>query len=215
MIDHQILIYSDSLTWGIIPNTRNRLPFELRWPGVLENALRERGVSARVIEDCLNGRRTAFDDPEKPGRSGLEGVEQKIEMHSPLRLVVLMLGTNDFQAVHANTIGRSAQGMASLVAAVRRAPIEPDMPIPQILIVAPPPVGQPKGEMAYKFDGAKERCEGLSSAFEQVARGHDCGFFDAGSITTTSKIDGVHLDEDQHEVLGLAIADVAECMIIQ
>ena len=27
-----ILVYADSLTWGIIPDTRLRLPFEERWP---------------------------------------------------------------------------------------------------------------------------------------------------------------------------------------
>jgi len=35
----QILVYSDSLTWGIIPLTRKRLSFDDRWPGVMENAL--------------------------------------------------------------------------------------------------------------------------------------------------------------------------------
>ena len=35
----QILVYSDSLTWGIIPGTRQRFPFATRWPGVMENAL--------------------------------------------------------------------------------------------------------------------------------------------------------------------------------
>jgi len=35
----QILIYGDSLTWGIIPDTRRRLDFTARWPGVLEGAL--------------------------------------------------------------------------------------------------------------------------------------------------------------------------------
>jgi len=33
---NHILIYADSLTWGIIPNTRKRLSFEKRWPGVFE-----------------------------------------------------------------------------------------------------------------------------------------------------------------------------------
>ena len=75
---HQILVYSDSLTWGIIPNTRNRLPFETRWPGVLENKLNATGPRVRVIEDCLNGRRTVWDDPFKPGRRGLEGLAQRI-----------------------------------------------------------------------------------------------------------------------------------------
>jgi len=39
----QILIYSDSLTWGIIPETRKRLPFDKRWPGVFETALNAAG----------------------------------------------------------------------------------------------------------------------------------------------------------------------------
>ena len=69
MSAQQILVYSDSLTWGIIPNTRQRMPFESRWPGVMECALLKSGESVRVIEDCLNGRRTAFDDPLKPGRN--------------------------------------------------------------------------------------------------------------------------------------------------
>lgn len=54
----QILVYADSLSWGIIPGTRKRFDFEQRWPGVMELALFQMGESVRVIEDCLNGRRT-------------------------------------------------------------------------------------------------------------------------------------------------------------
>ena len=204
----QILVYSDSLSWGIVPGTRHRLPFERRWPGVMELALRQRGAKARVIEDCLNGRRTALDDPLKPGRNGLEGIEQRIEVNSPLGLVVVMLGTNDFQAVHSIDARQSATNVASIVDAVRKAPIEPEMPVPSILVVAPPPLEQPKGEMAAKFDGAAEKSKGLAAAYEQVARNHDCQFLDAGQVTGSSKIDGVHLDEGQHRTLGLAVADL-------
>jgi lysophospholipase L1-like esterase len=66
-IMQQILVYADSLTWGIIPDTRKRLPFDERWPGVLENMLTAGGRRVRVIEDCLNGRRTVWDDPFKLG----------------------------------------------------------------------------------------------------------------------------------------------------
>jgi len=55
----QILVYGDSLSWGIVPNTRRRLPFAERWPGVMERALTDAGHHVRVVEDCLNGRRTA------------------------------------------------------------------------------------------------------------------------------------------------------------
>ena len=133
-----ILVYGDSLSWGIVPGTRRRLLFSQRWPGILENELVRDGLSVRVIEDCLNGRRTVWDDPFKAGRNGLAGIEQRIEVHSPLALVILMLGTNDFQSVHQHNASHSAQGIASLVRAIRRAPIEPDMPVPPILIIAPP-----------------------------------------------------------------------------
>src|SRR4029453_18266911 len=66
----QILVYGDSLSWGIVPGTRERHPFGVRWPGRLETVLTARGSPVRVIEDCLNGRRTVWDDPFKPGRNG-------------------------------------------------------------------------------------------------------------------------------------------------
>jgi lysophospholipase L1-like esterase len=202
----QILVYGDSLTWGIIPDTRERLPFEQRWPGVLEDELEAAGFDVRVIEDCLNGRRTAWDDPFKPGRNGLVGLEQRIEINSPLRLVILMLGTNDFQSMHAHDVRHSAQGIAALVHAIRRAPIEPDMPTPDILIVAPPEIRAPKGTIAWKFEGADKRCAGLAEAYAAVARELGCSFFDAADVTTSSKEDGVHLDADQHAALGRALA---------
>ncbi len=86
----QILVYGDSLSWGIVPGTRRRLPFAERWPGILERELVRGGIAVRVIEDCLNGRRTVWDDPFKPGRNGLVGLDQRIEVNSPLALVILM-----------------------------------------------------------------------------------------------------------------------------
>src|SRR5262249_30045210 len=95
-----VLVYGDSLSWGIVPDTRQRLPFDARWPGVMERDLASAGHRVRVVEDCLNGRRTVWEDPFKPGRRGLDGIEQRVEVSSPLALVILLLGTNDFQAVH-------------------------------------------------------------------------------------------------------------------
>ncbi|TFH24219.1 MAG: GDSL family lipase [Myxococcales bacterium] len=204
---HQILVYGDSLTWGIIPNTRDRLSFEERWPGALEGLLVAAGCSARVIEDCLNGRRTAWDDPYKPGRNGLRGLEQAVEINSPLALVILMLGTNDFQSMHDHNAWHSAQGISALVRAVRRAPIEPGMPLPRILIVAPPPIQKPKGPIAPKFEGAATKCIGLARAYAEVAAELECAFFDAGQVTPTSVVDGVHLDANQHSLLARTLLE--------
>jgi lysophospholipase L1-like esterase len=202
----QILVYSDSLSWGIIPTTRRRLPFEARWPGVMEIALAGRHHSVRVIEDCLNGRRTVWEDPYKPGRNGLEGLAQRIEINSPLNLVMLMLGTNDFQSMHPHTAWHAAQGVATLVTAVRQASIEPGMPVPPILVIAPPPIGVPKGPIAAKFIGAGAKTAGLADAYRGIAGELSCHFFDAGSVTQASAVDGIHLDADQHRLLGEALA---------
>jgi lysophospholipase L1-like esterase len=202
-----ILIYADSLTWGIIPDTRKRLSFDKRWPGVLEKSLNARGHCVRVIENCLNGRTTVWNDPFKAGRDGSQGLAQVIEMHSPLKLVILMLGTNDFQDTHRNSAWLSAQGMAKLIQIVRQAPIEPGMPAAQIMVVSPPPILKPKGSIAHKFIGAEVRCIGLASELEAVAKAGNALFFDAGSVTDASRVDGIHLDDDQHHVLGEAIAN--------
>ena len=205
----QILVYSDSLTWGIIPNSRKRLPFGQRWPGVLEDKLNAGSMRVRIIEDCLNGRRTVWDDPFKPGRNGLDGLAQRIEIHSPLALVILMLGTNDFQFSHPyNRAWSAAQGIAALVTEIRQAPIEPGMPVPPILVVCPPPIQSPKAAMAEKFSGAEQRSAGLADAYREVSANLGCHFFDAGSVTPASRVDGIHLDSDQHLVLGTALADV-------
>ena len=203
----QILIYSDSLTWGIIPETRNRLPFEKRWPGVFETALKVAGKDVRVIENCLNGRRTCWDDPYKDGRDGSQGLAQMIEMHSPLALVMIMLGTNDFQSMHNNSAWVSAQGVAKLVDIIRNAPIEPGMPVPEIMIICPPLISRPKGTMTEKFRGADDKCTGLPDELAKVAKELSTLYFDANAVTGTSPLDGVHLDADQHELLGRALAD--------
>jgi lysophospholipase L1-like esterase len=203
----QILVYADSLTWGIIPNTRERLEFDKRRPGVLEKELNKGGLSVRVIEDCLNGRRTVWEDPFKPGRNGLRGLAQTIEIHSPLALVMLMLGTNDFQFCHPyNDAWAAAQGVAALVNEVRKAPIEPGMTVPPIVVIAPPLIHAPKGPIAPKFRGAETRCAGIAQAYRQVAADLGCHFFDTETVTSGSLVDGVHLDADQHLRLGRALA---------
>jgi lysophospholipase L1-like esterase len=210
----QILVYGDSLTWGIIPDTRRRLPFDQRWPGVLENELTRSGHAVRVVEDCLNGRRTVWEDSFKPGRNGRDGLAQRIEAHSPLALVILMLGTNDFQFSHPqNNAWASARGIAVLIGEIRKAPIEPGMAVPPILVVSPPAIIAPRGLIAEKFAGAEKRCVGLADAYRAVAGELGCEFFDSGSVCSASEIDGVHLDAEGHGELGRALSEVVGCML--
>jgi lysophospholipase L1-like esterase len=179
----------------------------------MEMSLYSSGKKVRVIEDCLNGRRTVWDDPFKPGRNGLVGLAQRIEIHSPLAIVVLMLGTNDFQSMHEHNAWQSSQGILALVSAIRTAPIEPGMPVPQVLVVAPPVIQTPKVPIAPKFEGDERKCIGLAAAYRKVCEEVGCDFFDAGSVITSSNVDGVHLDLDQHLTLGNELARVVETLL--
>ena len=188
--------------------TRKRFPFESRWPGVMQIALTDAGFPVHVIEDCLNGRRTVWEDPFKAGRNGLVGLKQRIEVNSPLAMVIIMLGTNDFQSMHPHNAWHSSQGIGVLVRAIREAPIEPGMPVPPILVVAPPPTHNPQGPLAPKFKDAETKSAGLADALREVTKTLECHFFDASTVTASSRLDGIHLDEDQHVALGRAMADV-------
>ena len=211
---HPVLVYSDSLSWGLIPGTRQRLQFHERWPGIVERTLNSDSPHVRMIEDCLNGRRTVWDDPFKPGRNGLVGLAQRIEINSPLSLVILMLGSNDFQFCHpASNAWSAALGITTLVNEVRKAPIEPGMSIPPILIVCPPQVRVPAGLMAFRFDGAAQRSVGLADAYRQAATDLGCHFFDAETATDVSPVDGVHLDAERHLKLGNALAPVVKAIL--
>lgn len=209
----RILVYGDSMSWGIVPMTRKRFPLETRWPGVMQASLHSEGLAVHVIEDCLNGRRTVWDDPFKAGRNGLVGLAQRMEVNSPLALVIIMLGANDFQSMHPHNAWHSAQGVGTLVKAVREAPVEPGMPIPPILVIAPPPTHNPQGPLAAKFKDAETKCAGLADAFREMTTALECHFFDASTVTSSSRVDGIHLDEDQHLALGRAAAGVVRTIL--
>lgn len=125
----------------------------------------------------------------------------------------MLLGTNDFQSMHNLTAWQSAQGLKTLVGAIRRAPIEPGMEVPAIVLVAPPELQKAKGNIAPKFERAEDKAVGLADAIQVVAEECGCHYFDAGSVTSTSRVDGVHLDEDQHRTLGLALAKVIQPLV--
>jgi lysophospholipase L1-like esterase len=107
--------------------------------------------------------------------------------------------------MHLHTAWHAAQGIDTLVRTIRQAPIEPSMPVPPVLVVVPPPIDTPKGPIAAKFAGAEHKCIGLAQAYHEICATLDCPCFDAASVTTSSRVDGIHLDADQHAALGRAL----------
>ncbi len=198
-----ILVYGDSMSWGIIPGSRQRQVFSKRWPGVMKLSL---GDDCHLIEECLNGRTTAYEDPKRPNRHGIDHVQMVLESNSPIDLFILMLGVNDFQDCIGIRATESAASLGKLIEKVRSITPEPMKTSPQILCVIQPELQQPKGPMAEKFSGGAERGKGSEQAYKSVLSQLDVPYFLASDHIGLSKVDGVHLDEEEHKILGEKLA---------
>jgi lysophospholipase L1-like esterase len=201
-----ILCYGDSNTWGCIPlqgqEPAERFPQERRWTGVLR---RELGDGYWVVEAGLNGRTTVWDDPLEPHRNGRELLLPTLLTHKPLELVVIMLGTNDLKRRLGGSAAEIAAGAGMLVDVVGASGCGPEDGTPQTLLICPPPVLE-LDPLADEFEGATAKSHGLAGHYAAAAAARSCAFLDAGSVISSSHVDGIHLDEPEHERLGIAVA---------
>jgi lysophospholipase L1-like esterase len=185
-----VLCYGDSLTWGYNPRDGTRYPFAQRWPGVLHHAL---GGGVRVVEEALSGRTAATDSWVLPDRNGRAMLGPLLESHAPLDLVVLMLGTNDVGPSFRLSAAEVAFGCATLVWAVQKSQAGPGG-VPEVLLIAPPVLGEVSGLMGLFFAGGEATSRGLARAYATVAAACRCHFLDAARHVQASPVDGVHLD---------------------
>src|SRR5262249_8914722 len=168
-----VMCYGDSLTWGYNPSDGARYPFDQRWPGVLQQEL---GGGVRVIEEALNGRTAATDSWLLPDRNGHTLLAPLLESHAPLDLVILLLGTNDIAPCCHRTAAEVACGCAALVWTVQKSQAGPGGGVPEIQLIAPPPLGEVSGLMGLFFRGGEEASKALAPAYETVAKSCGCHF---------------------------------------
>jgi len=201
------MCYGDSLTWGYNPETRDRFPFNIRWPGVLQKNLEDK---IRIIEEGLNGRTTIWDDSFLPGRNGRAMLAPLLISHTPIDLVIIMLGTNDIQPFHKISAKEAARGCGTLIDIVQKSGSGPDGKSPQVLLIAPPPFGSISEMMKFSFEGSEEESKKLGQYYSLIAKKYGCYFLDSSQFIESSKIDGVHLDEPEQKKLGLEVKKMVE-----
>lgn len=207
-----VLCYGDSLTWGYDPLTVGRHPHGDRWPSVLGAAL---GPQVNVIAEGLNGRTTAYDDHLADAeRNGVKLLPSVLESHKPLDLVILLLGTNDMKRGIAGTAIGATKGIDRLVKLIRHHDWGFGFEVPEILIVSPPAICETSNvHFAAMFRGALEESAMLASFYRDLVDETGCGFFDAGSVSQTSPLDGIHLDADNTRAIGRGIEPVVRMLL--
>lgn len=207
-----VLCYGNSLTWGYNAAGPSRHALEDRWPNVLQAEL---GGGVRVIAEGLNGRTTAFDDNlAAEDRNGARVLPTLLGTHSPLDLVIIMLGSNDMKPwIHGNPLA-ARHGMGRLVKIVRGHAYPFEAKAPEILLVSPPPVCRTENaEFGGMFAGGDQASQKLAEQYAALADELGCGFFDAGSVAEATPLDGVHLDAENTRKIGEALAPLARVML--
>jgi lysophospholipase L1-like esterase len=202
-----VLCYGDSNTHGRDAVTGGRLERNIRWPGALQSLL---GNEFYIIEEGLNGRTTVWDDPVRGAqkRNGSLYLLPCLESHAPVDLVILMLGTNDCKARFSVTpydIGQSVEYLIEIIqksGTGRRG-------APHILLLAPPPLGKLE-RWEETFSGGVEKSERLATYYEYAATQYGCSFLDTSKIIRSSRLDGLHIDAEDHAKLASALAKRVE-----
>ena len=205
----QILCFGDSNTYGLIPGTADRYDWNVRWTGILDERVREKGY--RVIEEGLCGRTTVFDDPLRDGRRGTELISVLLETHKPVNIVVLMLGTNDCKAVYDASAEVIGKGVERLLEQIKSS--DPNI---KVLLVSPIELGHKVWEEGYdpEFNELSvEVSRRLPEVYEKVARKRNIYFLPASRYAKPSEVDREHLDKEEHQKLADAIIHKIEGVI--
>jgi lysophospholipase L1-like esterase len=211
-----ILAYGDSLTYGASPIPDGpRHAYEDRWPTVLEQGLEGK---AQVIAEGLGGRTTAYDDWGVAGdRNGARILPTILDSHKPLDLVIIMLGTNDLKPFVAGKAIYAARGARRLIELTRGHFAGTRETAPQILLVAPPhAVETDFGPVIDNFGGTEHllhESRHFAAYYAQVAKEQDVGFFNAASVASANRGDGVHLDQANTRAIGAGLVPLVKQLL--
>lgn len=204
----RILCFGDSNTWGLIAGTNRRYEYSERWTGRLQKAFNREEV--QIIEEGLCGRTTVTEDTYRIGRAGSKLLPVLLESHSPLDLVVLMLGTNDCKYAYNPTAESIGDGIEVLLKQIRN--YSKDC---KILLISPIELGKDIGRFDKEFnDYSIEVSKGLPGVYQNIADKYEIDYLKASAYANPSDVDREHLDEEGHKKLAKAITDKVREIIL-
>ena len=203
-----ILCFGDSNTRGYDAINDCRFPYDVRYPGVLQNIL---GKEYHVIEEGLDGRTTMLNREVEPFRNANYYIHPCICAHKPIDYMIVMLGTNDCLNIFDLTAKDIARGMDSLIKQIRDYTTIHQGYIPKIILAAPasidPDYYQSASASQLNEDSVIKSQE-LSYYYKQIANKYDCIFFDCNNYIKTVLPDAIHISSESHRILATHFANI-------
>ena len=197
-MEKRIVCFGDSNTWGYDAENLKRFPKNERWTGILAKLL---GNEFEVVEEGLCGRTSVVDDPLFEGLNGFNYISPCLMSHSPVELVIIMLGTNDTKERFNLTSHNIAQGIARLTEKVNTIEAGVDGRSPKVIVIAPPPIG--KGYL--ETDIAKSmgidcdiKSREMEAHLKELLKLQKIELIETADIVSMNKIDYMHLDRKGH-----------------
>ncbi len=142
----------------------------------------------------MNGPRTVFGDPFLPGRNGAGRARAKDRNALPARTCDHHAGHKRLFSLLIHTpLGMLPRESSRLFEQSGKLPANQACQFRRYWWSC----RRAKGPIAPKFQVASDKCVGLAQAYRDVCTQLDCYYFDAATVTTSSRVDGVHLDADQ------------------
>ena len=204
----RILCFGDSLTWGFDPVNRVRFPEESRWPMVMQQILGDEYV---VIEEAQSGRTIATEDPGEGEKNGLTYILPCLESHTPLDLVIILLGSNDVKrkfSYCSMDIAGEMQIFLEKVLSYNHFRCNDQF---KVLLISPPYITDEINESwlgdQFGYENGSRLIKELADWYKQLAEMYHIDFLDAAQYVTASPADACHLDEENQRKLGSVIAD--------
>lgn len=197
----RIVCFGDSNTWGFNAQNEQRFPEGIRWTSLLANQL---GKDFQVVEEGLSGRTSVIDDDLFEGLNGLSYIHPCLMSHSPLELVIIMLGTNDTKARFNYTSFNIAQGIVRLAVKAKNTTTSFIGNQPQVLVIAPPPIGSSyiDAEVGKSMgEGCDIKSAQLGEHLSELLESQNIHYLNIKGLVEMNTIDYMHLDEEGHKLL--------------
>ncbi len=204
----RVLVYGDSVTWGVVPLEFKRFPSDKRFTGILQASL---GDDYEIIEEGLGYRKAKGENPLMENCDGYKTFPAILSTHLPIDILVIYLGKNDL----AKEANKSAQQITDdlesyiplLNSLLDTWENELDIHRPEkVMYVSPVKIIPAIFDIPGYFDGAEEKSNQIPQLIKEMAVRNGVEFFDANSVTEACKEDGVHLDEQGNRNLGEGLA---------